>query len=302
MATATESPSLAELAHSRAAAAERVTRLDPGTISYYAAMTAFAAIFMFPFFWTVSSSLKQPYELFEFPPSLLPAVPQFKNYLYVLQTVPFLLWVWNSVIVVSLSTLGILVSSSLVAYSFARFQYRGRNALFVITLATMMLPAQVTLIPQYILFNDLHWINTLLPLWAPSVFGGAFFIFLLRQFILSLPAELDEAALIDGASYLRVYWSILMPLCKPALATVAIISFISSWNDFLDPLVYLNSQNRFTIALGLKYFQNFPEQAGLPMQHLLMAASVMAIAPCLILFFSFQRYFVEGVVLSGIKG
>lgn len=302
MASKTETSGLPGLIQERPIALERSRRLSVKVVLFYLMMTAAAVIFMFPFFWTVSSSLKSPPELFAFPPSMFPAVPQFRNYLYVLKTVPFLLWMWNSVIVVCLSTLGILISSSLVAYSFARFEYRGRDAIFMITLGTMMLPAQVTLIPQYILFNDLHWINTLLPLWMPSVFGVAFFIFLLRQFILSLPSDLDEAALIDGASYFRVFWTILMPLCKPALATVAIISFIGTWNDFLDPLVYLNSQNRFTIALGLQFFQNFPEQAGVPMQNLLMAASVMAIMPCVMLFFSFQRYFVEGVVLSGIKG
>jgi multiple sugar transport system permease protein len=205
--------------------------------------------------------------------------------------------------VVILSTGGVVVTSSLVAYSFARFEYRGRDLIFLATLGTMMLPAQVTLIPQFVLFNALGFINTLLPLWVPSWFGGgAFFIFLLRQFFLSLPTDLDEAALMDGANVLQVYWSILMPLCKPALATVAIISFIESWNDFLGPLIYLNTPDKFTVAVGLSFFQNVPEAAGEPLQHLLMAASVMAILPPLLLFFSFQRYFVQGIVLSGIKG
>src|SRR5205085_9105000 len=142
------------------------------------------------------------------------------------------------------------------------------------------------LIPQFVLFYNMGLINTLYPLWLPFWFGGAgFYIFLVRQFLLSIPADLDEAALIDGASYLRVFWTILLPLCKPALATVAVISFISNWNEFTTPLVYLNTQENFTVALGLSFFRNFPEQGGLPMQHLLMAGSVMAIAPCLVLFF-----------------
>lgn len=270
---------------------------------FYVLTIGLALIFVFPFFWTVSSSLKQPFEIFSFPPTLFPSVPQWVNYLTVLQKVPFITWVLNSLIVVLLSTTGVILTSSVAAYSFARFQYRGRDLVFMITLGTMMLPAQVTLIPQFILFNDLGWINTLLPLWVPSWFGGgAFFIFLLRQFFLSLPAELDEAAVIDGASYPQIFLSILLPLCKPALATVAIISFISTWNDFLGPLIYLNSPEKFTVALGLNFFQNVPESAGMPMQHLLMAASVMAILPCLVIFFSFQRSFVEGIVLSGIKG
>lgn len=292
-----------DLTGAHARGRSRSAALSAESVVFYLVIAILSVIFLFPFFWTVMSSLKQPFELFQFPPAIFPAVPQWQNYLTVLTTVPFLLWVWNSLIVVTLSTVGVVVSSSIVAYSFARFEYRGRDSFFMLTLATMMLPAQVTLIPQFILFNALGWINTLLPLWVPFLFGGgAFYIFLLRQFLMSLPADLDEAALIDGASYFQVFWSVLLPLCQPALAAVAIISFVSTWNDFLSPLIYLNSQEKFTLALGLQFFQNVPEEGGMPLQHLLMAASVMAIIPCLVLFFSFQRYFVEGVVLSGIKG
>src|SRR5579875_2970627 len=197
-------------------------RRGVGDLLLYVPLIIFAIIFVFPFFWSVSSSLKPPDEILSFPPTLLPSVPRWSNYVRVFERAPFARWILNTIIVVVLATLGAVLSSSLVAYSFARFEYRGRDVLFMITLGTMMLPSQVTLIPQFILFNDLKWINTLLPLWVPAWFGGgAFFIFLLRQFFLSLPQELDEAALIDGASYLQVYWSILLPLCKPALATVA---------------------------------------------------------------------------------
>lgn len=272
-------------------------------VAFYAVMTLLAAVFMFPFIWTVLSSLKAVDELFQFPPPLLPKVPQFRNYGVVLQTVPFARWMGNSLVVVVLATLGTVISASVVAYSFARFRYRGRDLIFMLTLATLMLPAQVTLIPQFVLFYNMGLINTLYPLWLPFWFGGAgFYIFLIRQFLMSIPPDLDEAALIDGASYPRVFWTILLPLCKPALATVAVISFISHWNEFTTPLVYLNSEDKFTLALGLNFFRNIPEQGGLPMQHLLMAGSVMAIAPCLLLFFSAQRYFVQGIVLSGIKG
>jgi ABC-type glycerol-3-phosphate transport system permease component len=281
----------------------RRKRFDPTDTIFYVLMVTLAIVFMFPFLWTISSSLKSVIELFQFPPPLFPKVPQFRNYAVVLSTVPFATWMYNSLLVVVLATVGTLISSSLVAYSFARFKYRGRDFVFMLTLATLMLPAQVTLIPQYVLFHKMGWIDTLYPLWAPFWFGGAgFFIFLLRQFLMSLPPELDEAALIDGASYPRVWWTILMPLCKPALATVAVISFISHWNEFNTPLVYLNTEKMFTLAVGLNFFRNIPEAGGLPMQHLLMAASVMTIAPCLILFFSAQRYFVEGIVLSGLKG
>jgi multiple sugar transport system permease protein len=268
----------------------------------YGLLALLALLFAFPFFWTVSSSLKEPWEIFSFPPTLLPVVPQWQNYARVLEKVPFHLWVQNTLIVVILTTIGTLLTASLVAYSFARFEYRGRDLLFFVTLGTMMLPAQVTLIPQFVLFQKLGWVNTLNPLWVPAWFGGsAFSIFLLRQFILTLPRDLDEAALIDGAGYVRIYWSILMPLCAPALATLAVLTFIASWNDFVGPLIYLNSRETFTLAVGLNYFQSVPER-GVPLQHLLMAASLMTILPCIVVFFLAQRYFTEGIVLSGIKG
>lgn len=274
-----------------------------GNAILYLALLVLSVIFMFPFLWTVSSSLKAPYEILNFPPTMFPAVPQWGNYARVFVLSPFARWILNTFFVVFVGTLGAVLSSSLVAYSFARFKYRGRDTLFIITLATMMLPAQVTLIPQYIIWSQLHFVNSLYPLWVPSWFGGgAFNIFLLRQFILSLPRELDEAATIDGASRLRIFWMILMPLCFPALATIVIISFIGTWSDYLTPLIYLNDQMMYTLALGLSFFRNYPETGGLPQQHLLMAASVMTTLPPIILFFAAQRYFVQGIVLSGLKG
>jgi ABC-type glycerol-3-phosphate transport system permease component len=263
------------------------------------------ALFGFPIFWTLMSSLKTPIEMSAFPPSLLPAVPQWGNYNEVLliPRIPVLIWAWNSTVVVVLSTVGTVITAALVAYSLARFQYRGRDALFMITLATMMLPAQVTLIPQFVLFYNLGWINTLLPLWVPYWFGGGgFAIFLMRQFFLSLPRDLDEAALIDGASYLRIFWSILLPLCKPILATLAIITTIATWSDFLGPLIYLNSPEKFTVAVGLNFFKTTPEVGGEPMEHLLMAACILSMIPLIVIFFVGQRFFVQGIVMSGIKG
>jgi multiple sugar transport system permease protein len=273
------------------------------SILLYALMTSLGLIFMFPFFWTVASSLKQVWELMTFPPTWLPEIPQWGNYTYVLQKVPFLRWTWNSFYVVGLSTVGTVLSASVAAYSFARFRYRGRDLVFIITLATLMLPAQVTLIPQYVLFHKLGWVETLRPLWVPNWFGGgAFFIFLFRQFFMSLPRELDEAALIDGANYPRIFWSILLPLSGPVMATVAVISFIAGWNDFVNPLIYVHTPDKYTLAVGLNYFRQIPDAAGAPTQHLLMAASVMVILPVLVIFFMAQRYFVQGIVLSGIKG
>ena len=274
-----------------------------GRLVAYGYMAVLAALFMFPFFWTAASSLKSTSDVYVYPPIWIPAILHWENYPTVFSLVPYGTWFLNTVIVVTLSTLGVVVSGALVAYSFARFRYPGRDLLFIITLGTMMLPAEVTLIPSYLLFKYLGWLNTLKPLWVPAwLGGGAFNIFLLRQFILSLPHDLDEAAIVDGASYARILQSILLPLMKPALATVAVINFIFGWNDFLGPLVFLTSPENFTLAVGLRYFDVTPNQPGVPQLHLLMAAVVMGTAPVVLLFFFAQRYFVEGVVLSGIKG
>jgi ABC-type glycerol-3-phosphate transport system permease component len=287
----------------RAGVASRQTIGLTPTIVLYVALVFLALVFMFPIFWTLSSSLKAPYEILDYPPVILPAVPQWGNYAEVFAKAPFGRWILNTVFVVALGTLGAVLSASLVAYSFARFRYRGRDVIFLITLGTMMLPAQVTLIPQFIIWSKLDFVNSLYPLWVPQWFGGgAFNIFLLRQFILTIPRELDEAALIDGASRFHIFRTILLPLCIPALATVVIIEFLSNWGDYLTPLVYLNSQEMYTLALGLSLFKNFPETGSLPLQHLLMAASVMTTLPPVILFFAAQRYFVRGIVLSGLKG
>jgi ABC-type glycerol-3-phosphate transport system permease component len=287
----------------RAATPERRTTSRPADAAFLVLLVFLALMFVFPLYWTLSSSLKAPYEILTYPPTLVPAVPQWGNYQRVFVNSPFARWIFNTIFVVALGTLGAVLSSSLVAYSFARFRYRGRDLIFLLTLGTMMLPAQVTLIPQYILWSKLGFVNTLYPLWLPQWFGGgAFNIFLLRQFILTLPRELDEAAFIDGASRFRIFRTILLPLCIPALATVTIISFIANWDDYLSPLVYLNSQEMYTLALGLSFFRNYPESGGLPQQHLLMAATVMTTLPPIALFFAAQRYFVKGIVLSGLKG
>lgn len=280
-------------------------RIKVGRVVLYTTIIFLCVVFGFPLFWTLSSSLKTPVEMFAFPPPLVPDIPQWQNYMEVLAVprIPVLRWAWNSTITVVLGTIGTVITASLVAYSFARFEYRGRDALFIITLATMMMPAQVTLIPQFVLFHRLGWINTLLPLWVPLFFGGnAFAIFLMRQFIMSLPRDLDEAALIDGAGYFRIFWKILVPLCKPVLATLAIITIIGQWGDFLGPLIYLNSPEKFTVSVGLQFFNSTPEVGGEPMQHLLMAACILSMIPVVTIFFIGQRFFVQGIVMSGIKG
>lgn len=276
-----------------------------GNLSAYVLMVLLGIMFTFPWFWTLTTSLKRPAELFIFPPLWIPETPQFDNYLEVFRQVPFGLWYLNSLIVVLLSTAGVLLTAALVAYSFARFRWPGRNVIFAITLATMMLPSEVTLIPKYILFKNLGWLNTILPLWVPAWFGGgAFIIFLLRQFMLSLPRDFDEAATIDGATPWQVFAFILLPLMKPVLATVAVLHSIWTWNDFLDPLIYLASPDKFTLALGLRFFSVTPGQqsSGIPTEHLLMASVVMSTLPIILLFFAAQKYFVQGIVMSGLKG
>jgi multiple sugar transport system permease protein len=271
----------------------------------YVLMTFLGIVFTFPWFWTLMTSFKRPVELYKFPPLWIPSQFRFQNYLEVFQRVPFGRWYVNSVVVVVLATAGVVISSMLVAYAFARFRWHGRDAIFAITLATMMIPAEVTLIPQYLLYKQLGWLNSIRPLWVPSWFGGgAFNIFLLRQFILSLPRDYDEAATIDGANPFTILTRVLLPLMTPVLATVGVLSFIYTWNDFMGPLIYLASPEKFTVSLGLRYFAVTPGELswGIPTDHLLMASCVMSTLPLLALFFSAQKYFVQGIVLSGIKG
>ena len=295
----------AAVSRTRPALATSAARLRHGTgraLLYVLAITT-AILFMAPFFWTISSSLKSVTEIFIFPPTMFPAVPQWGNYAEVWRRVPFATFTLNTLIITTLSVVGTLLTSSLVAYSFARFRYPGRDIFFVLTLSTLLLPTEVTLIPTYLLFNKIGWLDTFLPLIVPYWFGGnAFSIFLMRQFFMTIPRELDDAARIDGANFLRIFWSILLPLSGPALATLAVIGFINHWNDFLGPLIYLESRSNFTIALGLRYFQNSAGLGSEPMDHLLMAASVTFTVPCILIFFVAQRYFVQGIALTGVKG
>jgi len=291
-----------ELAY-RAAGVRHPGRRVAADVVYYTLLSFAALLFFFPFFWTLTTSLKRPSEVLLFPPRVFPSVVQWGNYPRVFEKVPFVRWTGNTLFVVTASTLGTLLTASLAAYAFARFEFKIRDPLFVISLGTMMLPSQVTLIPQFVLFHKLGWIDTFRPLWVPSWFGGgAFAIFLLRQFMMTLPRDLDEAAIIDGAGFVRIYWNVLMPLCKPVLATLAVISIIGHWNDFMGPLIYIRTMEKFTLAVGLNYFRFNSESGGQPLQHLLMAASVMTTAPLIVLFFAAQQYFVQGIALTGIKG
>jgi multiple sugar transport system permease protein len=259
--------------------------------------------FLGPFVWTVISSLKQPSEISAYPPVFIPAVLHFDNYATAWAKVPFLLFYANSAIVTGLAVLGQIVSATLVAYGFARFNFPFHNVLFLLVIATLIVPWEVTIVPSFVLYRWLGWLDSLKPLIVPFWFGGSpLFIFLLRQFFMGIPRDLDEAAEIDGANSFRILWQILVPLSMPVLATVAIFSFLQHWNEFIQPLIFLNSPEHFTVSLGLRYFQTTPGDPGEPKEHLLMAAAVIASLPCVLLFFAAQRFFVRGIVLSGIKG
>ncbi len=274
-----------------------------GAIGWYAASAILSLLFIGPFLWTVGSSLKYPTELFVYPPLLLPSVPAWSNYVEIWTFVPLLTFAKNSLVVGVLTTVGQTLSAAAVGYGFARFRFPGRELLFMALLSMLIIPQQVTMVPTFLLYKYLGWLDTLLPLWVPAWFGGgAFFIFLMRQFFMTIPRELDDAAEIDGAGTLRVFWNVLMPLTVPAIATVAIFAFLWNWNDFLGPLIYLNSMQNFTLPLGLRFFQLEAGGGGSPREQLLMAASVVDTLPPIILFFALQRYFTQGIVMTGIKG
>ncbi len=276
---------------------------DLGLAFTYLSLVAACVVLFLPMLWAITGSLKSSGVLYSYPPQIFPREWQWVNYLEVFRIVPFLLFARNSVIITVTALTGQVLISALVAYGFARFRFRGRNVLFVLLLSTMMLPQQVILIPQYLLYAQLRWIDTYLPLIVPAWFGGgAFFIFLLRQFILTINPELDDAARIDGCGWLGIYLRIALPLIKPALAAVAIFSFLGTWNDFFGPLIFLRSRDMLTLAVGLHFMATAASSSVRPNMPHLMAGSTMLLLPPLLVFFFAQRYFIQGVTFSGIKG
>jgi multiple sugar transport system permease protein len=280
--------------------ARRSTQTRVGRLAVYALVTVLAIAYVAPFLWMVMTSLKHPSELDAIPPIWIPKELQWQNYpnSMLKPTRYFPTFYQNTAVYVGLSVLGQLVSCTLVAYGFARIPFKGNKFLFTLVLSTMMLPPQVLLIPQYLLFKQLGWLDSLLPLVVPQWFGSAFYIFLLRQFFMTIPRELDEAALVDGANRLDIFWRILLPLCRPILITVFALSFVAHWNDFFGPLVYLNSQKNMVVAVALRLFAM--SQQALPI-HELMAASVTSVIPVIILFLFAQRAFVRGITMTGLK-
>lgn len=269
-----------------------------GEVGLYLALTGLSALFCFPFVWLVLTSLKPPDEVFA--PGFFPSTFHWTTYTDVFRLAPVATWVRNSVIVSVLAVAAVVLSSSLVAYGFARLRFRGRNQLFALVMATQLLPGAATMVPTYLIWNKLGLVNTFWPLWAGNLFGSAFYIFMLRQFLLSIPQDLVEAARIDGASYLGIWWRIMLPLIKPALVAVAVFEFQAKWNDFMAPLIYLNKVDLYTLALGLQSFKVERDQQFIGWE-VLMAASVVMTVPMILLFFFFQRYFIEGSTTTGLK-
>lgn len=266
---------------------------------WYLVLSFFALALALPLIWLISTSLKTGPQTFLMPPQWIPSPIVWQNYPDAFQAVNFGRYFWNTLAVVFWATTGTLLSASVTAFAFARLRFPGREFLFLLVLSTIMLPSIITLIPTFIVFRNLKWINTILPLTVPYWLGGGpFNIFLFRQFFMTIPYELDEAARIDGASNFRTYWSIILPLSKPVMATVAIFSFIHHWNDFFLPLIYLQSTEKWTMAIGLQGFKDLYSTDW----NLMMAASTAMILPLLVLFFFAQRYFISGIQMSGIAG
>ncbi len=262
-----------------------------GKIAAYVIISLGALLMIFPFVWMLSTSFKTYGQVFAWPPVWFPQPLQWKNYPEALTILPFHTYFKNTATIVLCNVLGATLSSALVGYAFARMRARGKNIWFLILLSSMMLPHQVTLIPHYVIYRLLGWVDTLRPLIIPTFLGGgAFNVFLMRQFFLTLPGELEDAAYIDGCNAFGIWSRIMLPLAKPALGTIAIFTFMSSWNDFFYPLIYLHSPQNRTMALALRFFQS---QYGTD-THLLMAASVTMLIPMMVVFFSAQKIFVKG--------
>ncbi|MBB6637388.1 multiple sugar transport system permease protein [Cohnella thailandensis] len=274
-------------------------RLRPGVLLHYLILTLISVIMILPFVWMLSTSLKEPSDIFVFPPQWIPSPIRWENYSEVLQAIPFGRFYFNSVYIAALVTIGTVLFASLSGYAFGRIPFVGRNLVFLILLSTMMIPHEATSIPMFLFMRDLGFINTHFPLIVVPIFGagGVFGVFVMRQFFLTLPKELEEAAMIDGCSRFGIYWRIMLPLAGPAISTLTIFTFLTCWNEFYDPLIFVNSRELMTIPLGLSLFT---DEAGTSW-HLLMSASVMATLPLLIIFFFAQKQFMEGVAMTGLK-
>jgi multiple sugar transport system permease protein len=276
----------------------RKRREQMGKVLAFSMLCILGFLYFFPFYWTLITALKTDVQVFQWPPTFYAPTPQWNNFVEATNYIPFWSYMRNTFVICFFAIFGTLVSTTLVAYGFSRINFRGRDILFLIYLSTIMLPGQVTMIPLYILYSKLGWVGSILPLVVPTYFGSVAYVFMLRQFFRTIPNELSDAAFMDGANDLQILWQIMLPLCRPALATIALLSFIGNYQDFLGPLVYLTNQDQWTIAIGLNMFKNmFSTQ-----YQLMMAASTLSMLPMLILYFFTQRTLIQGITLTGIKG
>jgi multiple sugar transport system permease protein len=275
-----------------------------GRLSLYVIAVLLAVVFAIPAYWTAVGAVKSVAEIRHIPPVWIPSRWQWEDFRLVWQNVPFGTFYRNTLIVTGLATLGQVLTASIVGYGFARFRVPGGTILFMLILGTIMFPPELTLVPTFVLFKHLNWLDTLKPLIVPYWFGGgAFFIFLFRQFFMSLPQDLIDSARLDGAGHFRVFWEIAAPLTMPAYAAAAIISFFNHWNDFVNPLIFLNSTEKYTLALGIRAFTTGEVGlSGVPQDNLFMAAALMMILPTVVVFIFAQRYFIRGIVATGLKG
>lgn len=281
--------------------ARRSVRTAISNTITYGIIVVLSLILMIPFGWMISTALKPIEQIFVFPPTWIPRPPMLENFWLGWTHVPMTRYLLNTMFITVVAIVGVVSSSSLVAYGFARLRAPGKEVLFLLLLSTLMLPQQVTLIPNFLLFKLLGWLNTYRPLLVPAYTAAPFFVFLLRQFYMTIPYELDEAARIDGCSTLGIFWRILLPLSKPVIATVAIFVFFNRWNSFLWPLIYITSPEKYTLAVGLSFFHSAQTET-LTYWNWLMAVTILVAIPPLAVFFFAQRYFVQGIALTGLKG
>lgn len=299
MSLSTQSPARQVLSTTQTPSTQiRVLRLSTSLLKY-AVLLLCSAFFVLPWVWMVSTSLKNAEELAVYPPIWIPDPIRWDNYIHAFQQASLAQYIINTLLIAVPSVLGAVVSNALVAYGFARVRWPGRDTVFGLVLATLILPGFVTFIPLYLVFRNLNWINSFLPLVVPNFLGNPFYIFLLRQFFMTLPEELSDAARVDGASEFRIFAQIILPLAKPALAVVALFQFIGSWNDYFGPLIYLSDKELYTISLGIA---NMQTSYGFMNFAWIMAATCMSVLPIIILFFFAQRTFIEGIALTGLKG
>ncbi len=282
----------------RSLAWPRLSRRRLERLLAYALLVGATGLFLLPFFWMISTSLKAKFQVFLYPPEWLPATPMWSNYPEALTRVPFGLFAANTLFLTAVNIIGSVLSCSVVGYAFARLRFPGKKTLFAVLIATLMVPEQVTFIPLFVIFRQLGWLNTYLPLTVPAFFGNAFLIFLFRQYVMTIPRDLDEAARIDGCGTWGVFYRVLLPLLRPPMMLIVVFTFLWTWNDYLKPLIYLTDYNRLTIQIGLAFFRGqFSVE-----WHLLMAATLVTMLPCLAIYFAAQRHLIGGIASVGLKG